>query len=160
MRANLASLQGAFAPLQARLRSRRAVVSRVLGAQTGALLGLLSMKVLGQFVLPLGTDDHDGELLVVGPNVLDLADEDPDLARDVRRTILLHEVTHRLQFDAHPWLADHLRSILADYLSHARLDPVAALEPVRRRAVRHRARQRDLGGADVHGGVPPLEQPA
>ena len=35
-----------------------------------------------------------------------------------------------------------------------------ALEPHRRRALRHRARQRDLGGADVDGRVPPLEQPA
>ena len=34
-----------------------------------------------------------------------------------------------------------------------------ALEPHRRRAVRHRARQRDLGGADVDRRVPPLEQP-
>ena len=34
-----------------------------------------------------------------------------------------------------------------------------ALEPHRRRAVRDRARRGDLGGADVDGGVPPLEQP-
>ena len=36
---------------------------------------------------------------------------------------------------------------------------VPAVRPDRRRAVRHRARQRDLGGADVDGGVPPLELP-
>lgn len=128
VRANLAALQGAFAALQPRLQGRRTVVSRVLGAQTGALLGLLSTKVLGQFVLPLAEGEERGELVVVGPNVLELADREPDLARDVRRTILLHEVTHRLQFDATPWLAGHLRGLLADYLAHARLDGAAALE--------------------------------
>ena len=35
-----------------------------------------------------------------------------------------------------------------------------ALEPHGRRALRHRAGQRDLGGADVDRRVPPLEQPA
>jgi DNA-directed RNA polymerase subunit omega len=41
---------------------------------------------------------------LVGPNVLDLGDEHGPLATDIRRTVLLHEVTHRLQFDATPWL--------------------------------------------------------
>ena len=35
-----------------------------------------------------------------------------------------------------------------------------ALEPHRRRALRHRARRGDLGGADVDRRVPPVEQPA
>ena len=35
-----------------------------------------------------------------------------------------------------------------------------ALEPHRRRALRHRAGTGDLGGADEHRGVPPVEQPS
>ncbi|MTV24953.1 hypothetical protein FTX61_05920 [Nitriliruptoraceae bacterium ZYF776] len=128
VRANLESMRGAFDPLRERLgASRRVVASRVLGAQLGALLGLLSMKVLGQYVLPLG-GPGGGQLLVVGPNVLELGRERGELAADVRRTVLLHEVTHRLQFDATPWLGDHLRGIVDRYLGAARVDTAALAE--------------------------------
>jgi coenzyme F420 biosynthesis associated uncharacterized protein len=129
VRANLAGLRGAFDPLGERLQGRRVIASRVLGVQLGALLGLLSGKVLGQYVLPLGRGEGGGgELVVVGPNVLELGEDDPDLAVDVRRTVLLHEITHRLQFDATPWLAGHLQGLLDRYLEHARLDPTSLLE--------------------------------
>ena len=126
VRANLSTLQGAFEPLRERLERRRAA-SVALGTQVGALLGLLSSKVLGQYVLPLAGPGH-GQLVVVGPNVLDLGEEFGDLAVDIRRTVVLHEVTHRLQFDATPWLADHLRGLLERYLSDARLDAAALIE--------------------------------
>ncbi len=121
VRANLAAIRGAFDPLAARLTRRRHVVSRVLGAQLGALLGLLSTKVLGQYVLPLG-GPGGGQLVVVGPNLLRLADEHGNLAADIRRSVLVHEVTHRLQFDGTPWLGEHLRGLLREYLDGARLD--------------------------------------
>jgi coenzyme F420 biosynthesis associated uncharacterized protein len=127
VRANLSSLRGAFEPMRERLGQRRALASRVLGAQVGALLGLLSGKVLGQFVLPLG-GPGGGQLLVVGPNVLALSEEHGPLADDIRRTVVLHEVTHRLQFDATPWLAEHLRGLLERYLANARVDTAALLE--------------------------------
>ena len=126
VRANLAALQGAFEPLRERLERRRSAPV-VLGTQVGALLGLLSTKVLGQYVLPLAGPGH-GQLLVVGPNVLDLGEEFGELAVDIRRTVVLHEVTHRLQFDAAPWLGDHLRGLLERYLAHARLDPAVLFE--------------------------------
>jgi len=89
--------------------------------QLGAVLGLLSTKVLGQFVLPLSAIGG-GHLVVVGPNLLVLADQHGELAADIRRTILLHEVTHRLQFDGVDWLGAHLRSLVAAYLEDARVD--------------------------------------
>ncbi len=137
VRANLVGLRGAFEPLRDRIAGpRRAATSRVLGVQLGALFGLLSTKVLGQYVLPLGgqADGHGdrpplgGQLLVVGPNVLSLAQDRPELAGDVRRTVLLHEVTHRLQFDGSPWLGHHVQGLLDRYLSEARLDRSAILE--------------------------------
>ena len=45
-------------------------------------------------------------------------------------------------------------------LGRDRAAALPALEPHRRRAVRDRARVGDLGGADVDGRVPPVEQPA
>jgi coenzyme F420 biosynthesis associated uncharacterized protein len=131
VRANLAGLRGAFEPLRDKLGPRRAVTSRVLGAQLGGLFGLLSTRVLGQFVLPLGSrvaGGATGELLVVGPNVLDLAADRGDLATDVRRTVMLHEVTHRLQFDGSPWLGAHLQGLLDRYLEAARVTGAAVQE--------------------------------
>lgn len=127
VRTNLAAVRGAFDPLGERLRRRRRTAARVLGAQLGALLGLLSTKVLGQYVLPLG-GPGGGQLVIVGPNLLDLAEEHGPLAADIRRAVLVHEVTHRLQFDGTDWLGDHLRGLLGRYLSGARLDPAAVLE--------------------------------
>ncbi|MBW3659226.1 MAG: zinc-dependent metalloprotease, partial [Actinobacteria bacterium] len=127
VRTNLTALRGAFTPLGEKMRGNRAVASRVLGAQFGALLGLLSTKVLGQFVLPFG-GPGGGQLVLVGPNLLELGDEHGDLAPDIWRTVLLHEVTHRLQFDGTDWLGAHLRDLLDRYLSNARIDPAALLE--------------------------------
>jgi coenzyme F420 biosynthesis associated uncharacterized protein len=127
VRENLAAMRGAFDPLRAKLERHRRIGATVLGAQVGALLGLLSTKVLGQYVLPLG-GPGGGQLLVVGPNVLALADDHGALATDIRRTVVLHEVTHRLQFDATPWLGDHLRQLLGRYLEHARVDRNAIAE--------------------------------
>jgi coenzyme F420 biosynthesis associated uncharacterized protein len=131
VRANVAVLGGAFGALGERLKGNRAVASRVVGAQVGALLGLLSTKVLGQFVLPLDRPGT-GQLVVVGPNLLSLAEEFGHLADDIRRTVLVHEVTHRLQFDGVGWLGDELRGLLDEYLSHARLDPKALADTVAR----------------------------
>ncbi|MFT5221870.1 MAG: coenzyme F420 biosynthesis associated uncharacterized protein [Glaciecola sp.] len=122
VRANLAGLRGALDPVADKLGQRSKLASKVLGIQLGSLLGLLSTKVLGQFVLPLGSAGG-GQLVVVGPNLLELAEEHGPLARDIHRTILLHEVTHRLQFDAVDWLGGHLRSLVASYLQETKVDP-------------------------------------
>ena len=121
VRANLEVVGGAFEPLRERLERRAGASRRVLGMQLGALLGLLSTKVLGQYVLPLA-GPGTGQLLVVGPNVLELADQHGEVADEIRRTVVLHEITHRLQFDACVWLGDHLRGLVGRYLEHTRMD--------------------------------------
>lgn len=118
VRVNLAAMRGLFEPIRERLE-RRPGAAKVLGVQIGALFGMLSAKVLGQYVLPLG-GPGGGQLVIVGPNVLDLADRHGELATDIRRAVVLHEVTHRLQFEASPWLGDHLRTLVDRYLSHTR----------------------------------------
>ena len=82
-----------------------AVGSRITGAEVGALLGFLAGKVLGQFD-PF--HEPHGRLLLVAPNVVHVErqlDVDP---HDFRLWVCLHEETHRVQFTATPWLADHL----------------------------------------------------
>lgn len=130
VRANLIGLRGAFDPLAERLRGRP-FAPKVVGLQLGALFGLLSTKVLGQYVLPLGGPGQ-AQMVVIGPNVLELAERHGTLADDVRRTILLHEIAHRLQFDGVPWLGDHLRDLLRRYLEASRLDAQQVLETIAR----------------------------
>ncbi len=126
VRVNLAAMRGTFEPVRERLE-RRIGAAKVLGVQVGALFGLLSAKVLGQYVLPLG-GPGGGQLVIVGPNVLDLAERHGPLATDIRRAVVLHEVIHRLQFEASPWLGDHLRSLVDRYLTNTREGGLAIAE--------------------------------
>jgi coenzyme F420 biosynthesis associated uncharacterized protein len=128
--ANLRGLRGALVPLSGKV-TNETVTGAALSVQLGVLLGLLSTKVLGQYVLPLGGPGQ-AQLVVVGPNLVDLTERHGALASDVRRIILLHELTHRLQFDAVPWLGDHLRGLLERYLEASRLDVTALVEAIGR----------------------------
>ena len=112
-RVNATSFRELLAPVVAEAFERRshtpplpltAVGSRVTGAEVGSLLGLLSSRVLGQY------DPYapEGRLILVAPNVLQVEQElavDPD---DFRLWVCLHEETHRVQFLANPWLAEHM----------------------------------------------------
>ncbi len=129
--ANLGVVGAILDRAAARLRTRPAGGAQVVGVQLGTLFGLLSTRVLGQFVLPLAGPGA-GQLVVVGPNVLDLADRSPEVADDLRRTVLLHEVAHRLQFDGVPWLGAHLRDLVASYLDQGPTDPASLLRIVQR----------------------------
>jgi len=73
-------------------------------AELGAVLALLSGRVLGQFDPYSGS----GRLLLVAPNVLQAERALRVPARDFRLWVCLHEQTHALQFGAAPWLSGHL----------------------------------------------------
>src|SRR5205085_2405420 len=130
--ANAGGFEALLEPLVQRLAERRppaplvqAVGSRVTGAEVGVLLAYLAGRVLGQYelFLPPGQRQSEaetpaseaaersvstGRLTLVAPNIV--ATEralgvDP---HDFRLWVCLHEVTHRTQFTAIPWLRDHL----------------------------------------------------
>lgn len=129
--ANLGVVTALFDHVAEQVPVRPAGSAQIVAVQLGTLFGLLSTRVLGQFVLPLA-GSGGGQLVVVGPNVLDLARRSPDVADDLRRTVLLHEVAHRLQFDGVPWLGPHLRDLVGTYLDEAPRDPAAILRITRR----------------------------
>ena len=111
-----------------------AVGPRVTGAEVGALLAYLATRVLGQFEL-LGPAPSDGSpggrLTLVAPNIV-AAERALDVqSRDFRLWVCLHEVTHRTQFGAAPWMHAHVRTLLRDYLTAADLDPSAILSRLR-----------------------------
>ncbi len=127
--ANADGFATVLAPVVDRLTSKKgaptglslAVGSRVTGAEVGALLGFLAGKVLGQF-----DPFHPpaGRLLLVAPNVVHVERELGVDPHDFRLWVCLHEETHRVQFTATPWLADHLLAqmhALADTLEPANL---------------------------------------
>lgn len=86
------------------------ITGRVTGAQTGAVLAFVSSGILGQYD-PFGPDG--GELLLVYPNIIAVERQLRVAPADFRLWVCLHEVTHRVQFRANPWLADHMSQSLA-----------------------------------------------
>ena len=86
------------------------IAGRITGAQTGAVLAFVSSGILGQYD-PFGP--NGGELLLVYPNVIAVERQLRVLPTDFRLWVCLHEVTHRVQFRANPWLADHMSQALA-----------------------------------------------
>jgi coenzyme F420 biosynthesis associated uncharacterized protein len=99
------------------------ITGRVTGAQTGAVLAFISSGILGQYD-PFA--DNGGELLLVYPNVIAVERQLRVVPADFRLWVCLHEVTHRVQFRANPWLADHMSRALA-VLTDETSDDVAAM---------------------------------
>ena len=100
----------------ARGRSVGRVARRVTGAQTGAVLAFVSSGILGQydpFALPHEDGERGGELLLVYPNVIAVERQLRVPPADFRLWVCLHEVTHRVQFRANPWLVEHMKASLA-----------------------------------------------
>jgi coenzyme F420 biosynthesis associated uncharacterized protein len=79
---------------------------RIAGAQTGAVLAFVSSGILGQYD-PFAADDG-GCLFLVYPNVISVERQLRLVPKDFRLWVCLHEVTHRVQFTANPWLTQHM----------------------------------------------------
>src|SRR5579859_447724 len=85
------------------------------------LLAFLGRRVLGQYdpqllgAEPLGTDG----LYLVETNVEEWGRKAELPGADLRRWLILHEMTHAWQFAAHPWLRGHLESSMRVILESA-----------------------------------------
>ncbi|GIG58741.1 hypothetical protein Lfu02_31130 [Longispora fulva] len=132
---NIEGLKNLFGTLAPRLTDQQpgflagAIGAKVTGAQAGTVLAYLSTKVLGQYEVFSGAP---GELLLVAPNISEVQqklDVDP---RDFRLWVCLHEVTHRTQFTAVPWLRDHFLAEIHAYADASKLDGEAFSERARR----------------------------
>ena len=111
---NADSMSALMDPVFADVMSRRdatpsatatAIGGKVTGAEAGALLAFLSSKVLGQYDLAPGGEPT---LLLVAPNMVQVARDLQVDDTDFRRWVCMHEETHRVQFTAVPWLRDHM----------------------------------------------------
>ncbi|WP_159621167.1 zinc-dependent metalloprotease [Ruania rhizosphaerae] len=107
--ANIAMLQGTVGDVLPRPSAMWG--DRFAGEELGALLALLSAKVLGQY------DPFTGRLVLVAPNILHVHRDIGADRRDFSMWVCLHEQTHALQFAAAPWLADHMRTTMRSLMT-------------------------------------------
>jgi coenzyme F420 biosynthesis associated uncharacterized protein len=136
IRANLRGLQRMLEPLAGRILAKQpagrgTIRRKAVGAQAGALLGYVSRRVLGQYDAFLPPDD-EGLLYFVGPNVAETERRFGLPPRDFRLWIAIHEVTHRVQFGAAPWLRGHIRDQVDRYLGTISLDSKELTQQLRR----------------------------
>jgi coenzyme F420 biosynthesis associated uncharacterized protein len=89
-------------------KPRGVISGRVTGAQTGALLAFVSSGILGQY----DPFNDGGALLLVYPNVIAVERQLRVEPSDFRLWVCLHEVTHRVQFTANPWLSGYMSQAL------------------------------------------------
>ncbi|WP_373855344.1 zinc-dependent metalloprotease [Gordonia desulfuricans] len=89
---------------------------RIGGLQASGLLAFLSSAILGQYdpfsAGPEGADDP-GVLMLVLPNIVGVERSLKVVPSDFRLWVCLHEVTHRVQFSANPWLRDYMLDNIA-----------------------------------------------
>ncbi|HMS13503.1 MAG: zinc-dependent metalloprotease [Microthrixaceae bacterium] len=132
IRANLASFRRLLRPLTDRMEDRMvpgpvtAMGAAVAGAQLGAMLGWMSTRVLGQYdLLVLEDEDTDDQDIVyyVGPNILALEKRFTFPPQEFRLWVALHEVTHRTQFTAKPWLRTFFLDQVQGLMQMAEPDP-------------------------------------
>lgn len=92
-------------------KPRGVISGRVTGAQTGAVLAFVASGILGQYD-PFAASDDGGALLLVYPNVIAVERQLRVEPSDFRLWVCLHEVTHRVQFTANPWLSGYMSQAL------------------------------------------------
>lgn len=93
----------------------RGVMGKVAGAQAAGLLAFLSSAILGQYD-PFSPDEQTGEpgvLMLVAPNIIAVERQLRVVPSDFRFWVCLHEVTHRVQFSANPWLPGYMQENVA-----------------------------------------------
>jgi coenzyme F420 biosynthesis associated uncharacterized protein len=110
--------------------------SRAAGVEIGVLLSYLATRVLGQFELlgpprSAGDEKAPGRLTLVAPNIVAAERSLAVDPADFRLWVCLHEVTHRTQFAAAPWLHGHVQDLLREFLLASDLETTALLGRLR-----------------------------
>lgn len=126
---NIGSFSTLIAPAEERLSAQSgvgaAIGRKLVAAELGAVLGLLSRRVLGQYelVLPTGDQEYGDTVLFVGANVLAMERQHEFRPDEFRFWVALHECTHRLQFVGVPWLRDYFLGLVNELVASAVPEP-------------------------------------
>lgn len=126
---NVDSMLGLMSPLLGKFQQRlddapaspgaKFAYKAALGAQLGTVLGFLSQRVLGQYDIAMA---HQNQVWFVGPNIVTMERRFGFLPRDFRLWIVLHELTHRSQFEANPWVRPHFLGMVNEMLQSMDMD--------------------------------------
>jgi coenzyme F420 biosynthesis associated uncharacterized protein len=134
-KANIEGLRQVVQPLAERLTGGRgptpvasAIGGRITGVQAGTVLAYLSGRVLGQYEV---FSADPGQLMLVAPNIVDVERKLGAEPRDFRLWVCLHEVTHRTQFTAVPWLRAHFLGEVQAFVDAAQVDREQLMERMR-----------------------------
>jgi coenzyme F420 biosynthesis associated uncharacterized protein len=125
--ANLTTFSHLLDPVADRMSDRLGVAGPIAGplrlaagatvaAEAGLVIGYMSQRVLGQFELSLIQPEAPTRLLFVAPNLDNAVTELGVDRRPFIDWIVLHELTHVVQFTGVPWLRDRLGGLLREYL--------------------------------------------
>lgn len=106
-----------------------------LTAQVGLLLGFLSARVLGQYdtgpLLARRSAEEPGKVFFLDGNIVSAAGRIGVPVDGLRLWIVLHEMTHALQFEGYPWLRNHLGELL-ESLIHPLAEKLGVRETLKR----------------------------
>ncbi|HMS61291.1 MAG TPA: zinc-dependent metalloprotease [Solirubrobacteraceae bacterium] len=125
---NVSLLRGMVDPLTAAVEERsaqvpgamRAVAGGAVATEIGALMGYMGRRVLGQYEVALTkTEPPPARLLLVGPNLRETADRLEAPLAHLLAWVMVHEVTHAVQFSSAPWLRTHLGGLVGELLASA-----------------------------------------
>ncbi|HLN16020.1 MAG TPA: zinc-dependent metalloprotease [Acidimicrobiales bacterium] len=174
---NVASIQRLLGPTLNKLEARRveggvpgapAWMPRQLvglgrtmsGAQLGLVLSWMSTRVLGQYDLLITEEAAEDQDMVyyVGPNVVGLEQRHGFVPKEFRLWLALHEVTHRCQFTAVPWLRGHFMALVDEGLEPLAADPHRLADALKRATEELRSGRSPMGEAGVLGLVATPEQ--
>jgi coenzyme F420 biosynthesis associated uncharacterized protein len=133
--ANLQTMRPLLTPLTDKLGEQRGILAGpmrsasglMLGAQVGALTGMLSQRVLGQYDLALLDATVTPRLLLLAPN---LAQAAANLALDRDELVLwvtIHEITHAVQFSGAPWLREHIGGMLRELIDGLQMSVIGGV---------------------------------
>jgi len=120
--ANLRGMAGVLDPIAEKIgpaggplrEPLRAAAGLVLGAEVGGMVGFLSQRVMGQYEVPPTDPDGPARLLFVAPNLAEAAERlDADPAQ-LLRWVVVHEVTHGVQFSSVAWLRAHVAGMVSE----------------------------------------------
>src|SRR5258708_15231043 len=94
---------------------------RGISEYMGLLLGFLSRRVLGQYdPVPMAAPGgaRPSSLYLVEPNIEAFEARSNVGSEELRQWLVLHEVTHAWEFEAHPWLREHLNGLIRELIAH------------------------------------------
>ena len=94
----------------------RSTTQLLLGAQVGAVTGVLSQRVLGQYDIALLEPQRPPRLLLLAPNLAQAARNLGLDREEFTAWVAIHEVTHAVQFGGAPWLREHLGTMLRELI--------------------------------------------